>query len=98
MKKKVSEVERFIAFDDMLRGALPQLHGFLTDEESYRGLSIRPRDDGTFLAIAMGTSSDGVPVVCFGQGYGASGALFGLDLSLGAGSWKKDKFAKGYKK
>lgn len=94
MAKKLSEIDRFIAFDDAIREHVPSLHRFLADEGDYRGLSIRPRDDGSFLAVAMGVSSDGVPVVCFGQGYGAIGALFGLERTIGAGKWKKDKFAK----
>lgn len=93
MPSKNGEVARFIEIDRVLAGAFPHLHGFFVDEEDYRGLSIKPRPDGTFLAVAMGCSSDGSPMVCFGQGYGVVGALFGLDRSLQAGSWKVDKFA-----
>jgi hypothetical protein len=93
MSKKKTGVEAFLAFDALVEGELPHLHAFFTREEDYRGLSIKPRDDGTFLAVALGTASDGAPMVCFGQGYGVVGALMGLDHTLRAGGWKKDKFA-----
>lgn len=98
MPRKNTEVERFLAFDSIVKDALPQFHAFLTDEEDFRGFSVKPRDDGTFLAVAMGTSSDGLPVVCFGQGYGATGAIYGMERTLAANQWKTDKFAISRKK
>lgn len=93
MPSKKRGVERFLEFDAVVQGELPHLHAFFTKEEDYRGLSVKPRDDGTFLAVALGTAGDGAPVVCFGQGYGVVGALMGLDHTLQAGGWKADKFA-----
>jgi hypothetical protein len=88
---KKTEVERFVELHDYIKDALPHLYGFLTDEDDFVGLSIKRKADGTFLSLAKGFDSDGGPVVCFGTGYGAIGCLFGIDSTIQAGNWRKDK-------
>jgi len=97
MSRKRKGVDKYLAVERLVQAELPHLHGFFSEEDEYRGLSIKPRPDGTFLAVAMGYGSDGAPMVCFGQGYGVVGALMGLDKTMQAGNWKVDKFADGHK-
>ena len=88
-----NEVERFLAVDEAIRKVLPHFHAWSGDEESFRRFQIKARDDGTFLAVASGYGADGTPMVCFGQGYGVIGALYGLDRAIQGDNWRVDKYA-----
>lgn len=89
--KKKSEVEKWVSFDGRVADGLPSLASWWSDEESFREVRVKLQMDGTVLAIAKGYSGDGGLVVCFGAGYGVTGALMGLDRSIQGGNWKEDK-------
>jgi hypothetical protein len=82
---------RLLAIEESLSSVCPHLASWSADEESYRELRIQLRDDGTMLVIAKGFGTDGGPVVCFGVGYGLSGAMLAIDRTIQGGNWKFDK-------
>lgn len=82
---------RWIVNCDAVAGLFPHVSGWFTDEDSFRELRFKARDDGTTLAIAKGYDSDGSPVVCFGSGYGLVGAFMAIDAAMQGGNWKVDK-------
>lgn len=90
-RKRNGPVDRWAAFDSVLKGELPHLHAWYTEEEEFSELRIKARPDGTCLAIAKGYGSDGGPVVCFGVGYGVVAALMAIDATIHGGNWKFDK-------
>lgn len=87
---KVNAVSRFTDLHDAVQEALPHLFGWLMDEEEFVELRVKMMVDGTCLAIAKGYGPDGGSLVCFGQGYGALGALFGINGTIQSGSWRLD--------
>jgi hypothetical protein len=84
-------VAEFTRIHDGFSTLFPHLAGVLGDETSFNGLRLNVRDDGTVLAILKRFDQSGGPIVCFGVGYGAVGALHGLDRTVASGSWKVDK-------
>lgn len=84
-------LEALQEFSDSLRVTLPHLYGVLADEEDFRGLVLKPKDDGTTLAVLKRYASDGTPEVCFGVGYGVFGCLLAVDRVVQGGRWKPDK-------
>ena len=85
--------ERMLLLGEEVKAALPQLSALFNDEDQFRGLSIKARDDGSMLGIAKSYLSDGTPSVCFGVGYGLVATLMAVDATIAAGHWKVDKFA-----
>lgn len=78
-------------FGESFRATLPSLYGVLSDEDDFRGMVLKPKDDGTTLAVVKRYSGDGTPQVCFGVGYGVFGALLAADRVIQGGHWKFDK-------
>lgn len=83
--------ERWVALSDSLSRYAPHLSGWLATEDEVREIRFKWRDDGTCLAIAKGYGSDGGETVCFGAGYGFSGAVLAVDRSIQGGNWRADK-------
>lgn len=99
-KKSASgrSAERWAELGDEIHQRLPHLYAWLVDEDDFAELRLKARPDGTTLAIAKGYGTDGGPVVCFGSGYGAVGALMAIDATIQGGRWREDKPWSGNKK
>lgn len=94
MRKKIKKsglVVRYNRLHDGVAELTPSLYAFLNDVEEFSELRVKARDDGSVLAIAKGYDSSGGPIVSFGVGYDAIGALLGIDGTIQAGKWKVDK-------
>lgn len=89
--KRVSGVQKWAAIDDALRGVLPHLASVLADEDDFLGMHIKPRGDGTTLAVVKRYNGDGTPMVCFGSGYGVAGCLMAADSAIQGDNWRIDK-------
>lgn len=83
--------QHFAELDEELRAYLPHLVSWWSKEEEVRGVSVKARPDGGFLAVAKGYESDGSEIVAFGLGFGVIGSLMALDMTLQGGNWKVDK-------
>lgn len=90
-QKKNSTQQRWVDLDESLQRLVPHLFSVLAESDDFIALYVKARDDGTILAIAKRYDSDGTPVVCFGSGYGVSGALMAIDATIQGGHWKTDK-------
>lgn len=90
-RKKGHQADRWLGIDNALKAGVPQVRSALADEDDFRELRLKLRDDRTTLAILKAYGSDGGPVVCFGSGYGVVGALMALNASIAVGAWKTDK-------
>ena len=82
---------RLIQVEKVIGEAVPSFANFLSDEEGFREVRFKMKDDGTFLVILKGYFSDGGLSVCFAVGYGFSGALLAVDSVIQGGPWKVDK-------
>lgn len=91
MANKNSIRERWLELDASVKNNVPQLYSVLTDEVDFIELRLKIRDDRTVLGILKRYGSDGAPMVCFGSGYGVTGALVGLEGTIAAGKWRLDK-------
>lgn len=80
-----------LALHDVFFKETPQLYAWLTDDESFERLSVKRRDDGSFIAVAKGYDSKGGPVVAFGSGLDVFSCLQGLQGAITAGNWREDK-------
>ena len=89
--KKRSIIKRFTDFHDLVESETPHLFRWLTEEGSFRGLTVVVKDDSTCLAIARSWGGEGDEIVLFASGYGALGALFTLDGAIQGDNWRKDK-------
>jgi hypothetical protein len=89
--KKSSGQEAWARLDDTLSTTAPQLYSVLRDEEDFISLRLLLRDDRTVLAVLKKYGSDGGKLVCFGSGYGVSGALIAVNSTIAANAWKVDK-------
>lgn len=82
---------RLIQLEESIGEAVPSFAAFLSDEQDFREVRFKLKDDGTLLVILKGYFSDGGPSVCFAVGYGFSGALLAVDSVIQGGHWKVDK-------
>lgn len=91
MKSKNSRARAWEALEKSLRDNVPSLFGELSNEGSFVELRVKARNDGTTLTILKVDGPDGGPLVCFGSGYGAAGALMAIDATIQGGRWRADK-------
>jgi len=82
--------QRFTILGAELQAHLPHLYAVLQDESNFIELRIKMRADGSMLGILKRHGDDGGPMVLFSNGYGAAGALLGLDLAIQGNAWKVD--------
>lgn len=89
--RKITPSQRYTALGASIEKYIPHLWGVLTAEDDFIELRLKAREDGSILAIVKRYSPDGGPVVLFGNGYGASGALLAADAAIQGDSWREDK-------
>lgn len=90
-KRKRSGASKWTELSGTLQACVPHLQGVLADEEGFIELRLKMRDDMTVLAVLKRYGPDGGPMVCFGSGYGVSGALMAIDGTVNAGDWRVDR-------
>lgn len=89
--RKKSRSARWGDFEDTLEQIVPHVFSSLSDDEVFRELLFKARDDGTTLAIYKFYGADGGDLVCFGSGYGVAASLMALDAAMQGGFWRVDK-------
>lgn len=89
--KGSSPQDRWLENCAQMKGAFPHASAWWTQEDEFRELRFKARDDGTTLAIAKGFDSGGGETVCFGSGYGLVGAMMAVDAAIQGGNWRVDK-------
>ncbi len=92
-RKKGSEslLAEWARIHDAFAELFPHLAAVLGDEGDFNGLFLKVQADGTVLAVLKRFDSSGSPMVCFGSGYGAVGALHGVDRTVAGNGWRVDK-------
>lgn len=90
-RKQVGKQAVWAAFVDQIHAVIPHASSWWGEEDGFRELRLKRRDDGSTLAIAKGYGPDGGEVVCFGSGYGVVGALMAIDAAIQGGAWRVDK-------
>lgn len=90
-KKKKTQGDRWLELESALRSVVPHLFSVLGDEEDFKEIRFKLRDDRTTLAVLKVYGSDGGPMVCFGSGYGIVGSLMSVNASIAGNAWKPDK-------
>lgn len=93
--KRMTEAERFVALDAAFQQLLPAFYGVLCDEENFTSFLVKAKPDGTVISVVKQFGGDGGPMVVFGTGYGAIGALMGVEASIRADAWRPDTPWKG---
>lgn len=91
MSRQDSQRGRYDAAHKTFSQLFPQIYSVLDRERDFVSLLVKVRDDGSCIAVLKEFGPDGAKLVCFGSGYGAVGALLGLEGSVAAGHWKVDK-------
>lgn len=85
------KLQELSGWAEQMAQLMPHLYAVIADEEDFRGLNCKAKDDGTTLAVVKRFGPDGTPQVCFGVGYGFFGALYAIDRTIQGGNWKFDK-------